>query len=471
MIALAYSDTNEDSKIMNKMIFDRIFQAQKNFFNSQWTKDVAFRKKNLTKLKNILKANEQSLYDAIYRDFRKSEFDAFVNELNLVYLEIDYFLRNLRRLSKPQKVRTGIALLPGKSRIYTEPLGCTLIIGTWNYPYALTLIPLVSAIAAGNTAMIKPSELPANTMHVMTGLINDNFPCDYLYVVEGGVPETTELLKLRYDKIFFTGSPRVGRIVYEAAAKNLTPVTLELGGKSPVIVTESADMEVAARRIVWGKFLNAGQTCVAPDYLLVEESVKERFMALMKRQLEAFDYADGSEHYVSIINKRNFDRIIGLIDAAKISYGGRCNEETFYIQPTLLDSVTWDNQVMQEEIFGPVLPVLSFSDFDETLDRIREREKPLAAYLFTKNESQKRQFLKTVSFGSGCINDTVMQLTNDRLPFGGVGNSGIGSYHGDAGFLAFSHRKSVLEKMNWGEPNLKYPPYSAKKLKWIKRFI
>lgn len=453
------------------MEFDRIFQAQKNFFNSQRTKDIAFRKETLVKLKGILKANERALCETIYSDFRKSEFDTFVNELNLVYLEIDYFVKNLRRLSKPQKAKTGIALLPGKSRIYTEPLGCTLIIGAWNYPYALTLIPLVSAIAAGNTAMIKPSELPANTMHIMAELINGNFPYDYLYVVEGGVPETTELLTLCYDKIFFTGSPRVGRIVYEAAAKNLTPVTLELGGKSPVIVTESADMEIAAKRIVWGKFLNGGQTCVAPDYLLVEESVKERFVALLKQQLDAFDYADGAEHYVSIINKRNFDRIVGLIAPAKICYGGKCDENTLYIQPTLLDHITWGDPVMQEEIFGPVLPVLSFCDFDEALDRIREREKPLATYLFTGNERQKRQFLETVSFGGGCINDTVMHLTSDRLPFGGVGNSGIGSYHGDAGFLAFSHRKSVLEKCNWGEPNLKYPPYSVKKLKWIKRFM
>lgn len=453
------------------MNYNQIFESQKTFFNTRRTKENAFRKKNLILLKQILKQEEQSLYNAIYKDFRKSAFDTFVNELNLVYSEIDYFLKNLDRLSRPKKVRTGLALLPGKSFIYSEPLGCTLIIGAWNYPYALTLIPLVSAMAAGNTAIIKPSELPVNTMRAMARLINNNFPCDYLYVVEGGVPETTELLQLRYDKIFFTGSPRVGRIVYEAAAKNLTPVTLELGGKSPAIVTSSADLEIAAKRIVWGKFLNAGQTCVAPDYVLVEDSVKPRFIDLLKQKLDAFNYEDGAEHYVSIINQRNFDRIVGLIDPAKIVYGGTYNENTLYIQPTILNNVAWTDSVMHEEIFGPVLPVLSFSDFDETLDRIREREKPLAAYLFTRNEQQKRQFLETVSFGGGCINDTVMHLTSDYLPFGGVGNSGIGSYHGDAGFLAFSHRKSVLKKCNWGEPNLKYPPYSENKLKWIKRFM
>ena len=453
------------------MNYNPIFQSQKEFFNSRTTIDIAFRKENLSKLKSILKANEPLLFEAIYKDFRKSEFDTFVNELNLIYLEINYFLKNLNRLSKPEKVKTGIALQPGKSYIYKEPLGCTLIIGAWNYPYSLTLIPLVSAMAAGNTAMVKPSELPANTMHVMAGLINTNFPSDYLYVVEGGVPETTEILKLPYDKIFFTGSPRVGKVVYEAAAKNLTPVTLELGGKSPAIITSSADLETAAKRIVWGKFLNAGQTCVAPDYLLVEESVKPTLMELLKQKLDAFNYEDGAEHYVSIINKRNFDRIVELIDASKVCYGGAYNENTLYIQPTILDNITWNDPVMQEEIFGPLLPVLSFTDFNGILSEIIKREKPLAAYLFTKNEGQKNRFLKSVSFGGGCINDTVMHLTGDSLPFGGVGNSGMGSYHGEAGFRTFTHCKSILEKSNWGEPNFKYPPYSEEKLKWIKRFM
>lgn len=453
------------------MNYNLIFQSQKEFFNSQVTKDIAFRKENLSKLKHILKANEHLLFEAIYKDFRKSAFDTFVNELNLVYLEIDYFLKHLNRLSKPKKVKTGMVLLPGKSYIYKEPLGCAFIIGAWNYPYSLTLIPLVSAMAAGNTAMIKPSELPENTMHAMAGLINTNFPSDYLYVVEGGVPETTEMLKLPYDKIFFTGSPRVGRIVYEAAAKNLTPVTLELGGKSPAVVTASADLEIAAKRIVWGKFLNGGQTCVAPDYLLVEEPVKVRLMELLKQKLDAFNYEDGAEHYVSIINKRNFDRIVRWIDASKVYYGGAYNENTLYIQPTLLDSITWEDPVMQEEIFGPLLPVLSFTDFNGILCEIIKREKPLAAYLFTKNKEQKNKFLKTVSFGGGCINDTVMHLTGDSLPFGGVGNSGMGSYHGEFGFLAFSHQKAILEKSNWGETNFKYPPYSKEKLKWIKRFM
>lgn len=453
------------------MKVDKIFQSQKDFFNSHQTKDVAFRKENLLKLKNILKDNEESLYEAIYKDFRKSAFDTFLNELNLVYNEIDFFLKNTDSLSKPKKAKTALSLQPGKSYIYKEPLGCTLVIGAWNYPYQLTLIPLVSAIAAGNTCIIKPSELPENTMHLLAELINNNFPANYLYVVQGGIPETTELLKLRFDKIFFTGSPKVGKIVYEAAAKNLVPVTLELGGKSPAIVTESADLEVAAKRIVWGKFLNGGQTCIAPDYLLAEGSVKPKLLQLMKEKLDEIGYTDGAEHYVSIINQRNYDRILGLVDQTKIYYGGKHNDETLYIEPTIMDNVFWEDAVMQEEIFGPVLPVISYNDYDAMLEKIIAGEKPLAAYLFTKNAEQKKKFLDLVSFGGGCINDTLMHITSEYLPFGGIGNSGIGNYHGEFGFLAFSHQKSVVERTSWGEPGWKYPPYSDKKMHWLKKVM
>jgi aldehyde dehydrogenase (NAD+) len=453
------------------MEFDIIFQSQKEFFNTHKTKDVAFRKATLLKLKNILKENESNLYEAIYKDFRKGSFDTFLNELSLLYNEIDFFLRNIDRLSKPQKVKTALKLQPGKSYIYNEPLGCTLIIGAWNYPYLLTLIPMVSSIAAGNTCMVKPSELPQNTMQRIAELINNQFPSNYLYVAEGGIPETTELLKLRFDKIFFTGSPRVGKIIYQAAAKNLVPVTLELGGKSPAIVAQSANLEVAAKRIIWGKFLNGGQTCIAPDYLLVEESVKPRFLQLMKEKLDEIQYIDGAEHYVSIINKRNYDRILGLIDKTKIIYGGKHNEDTLYIEPTIMDNVTWEDAVMQEEIFGPVLPVLSYSNYNALLQKIREGEKPLAAYLFTKNKDEKDKFLQLLSFGGGCINDTLMHITSDYLPFGGIGNSGIGNYHGTFGFQTFSHQKSIVKKATWGEPDWKYPPYSHKKMNRVKRII
>jgi len=453
------------------MDFNKIFQSQKELFNSHQTKDVAFRKETLKKLKKIIKDNENRLYEAIYKDFRKSAFDTFLNELSLVYNELDFFLTNLDRLAQPKRVKTTLSLQPGKSHIYYDPLGVMLVIGAWNYPYLLTLIPLISSIAAGNTCMVKPSELPENTMHVLSELINPNFPSNYIYVVEGGITETTELLKLRYDKIFFTGSPKVGKIVYEAAAKNLVPVVLELGGKSPAIVTRTANLEVATKRLIWGKFLNGGQTCIAPDYLLVEESVKPELLQLMKEKLKEINYSDGAEHYTSIINKRNFDRILGLVDKSQIVYGGASNEKTLYIEPTILDNVSWEDAVMQEEIFGPVFPVLSFTDYDEILQKIIEGEKPLAAYLFTKNKKEKDKLLKLVSFGGGCINDTLMHITSDYLPFGGIGNSGIGNYHGEFGFLSFSHQKSVVEKTNWGEPNWKYPPYTNKKMKRLKKIL
>lgn len=449
----------------------QIFHSQKEFFNSHQTKDIAFRKDTLLKLKNLLKANEERLYEAIYTDFRKGKFDTFLTELNLVYNEIDFFVKNLKKLSRPKKVKTALSLQPGKSYIYYDPLGVTLVIGAWNYPYQLTLSPMVSAIAAGNTCILKPSELPENTMNLLADLINNNFPSNYLHVVRGGIPETTELLKLRFDKIFFTGSPKVGQIVYEAAAKNLVPVTLELGGKSPAIITETADLDVAVKRLVWGKFLNSGQTCIAPDYLLVEDSVKPKFLSLIKEKLQEINYSDGAEHYTSIINKRNFDRILGLVDESKVIYGGNFNAESLYIEPTIMDHVSWEDPVMQEEIFGPVLPVITYSNYDDVLNKIIEGEKPLAAYLFTNNPEEKDKLLKLVSFGGGCINDTLMHITSDYLPFGGIGNSGIGNYHGEFGFLTFSHQKSVMEKTTWGEPDWKYPPYTAKKMHWLKKVM
>lgn len=453
------------------MDYNTIFQSQKTFFNSHRTKDVSFRIEMLVKLKTILKENESKLYEAIYSDFRKGVFDTFFTELHIIYKEIDFFIKNLNKLCRPKKVKTALSLQPGKSRIYYDPLGVTLIIGAWNYPYQLTLLPMICSIAAGNTCILKPSELPVKTMRLLSMLINSSFPSNFLYVAEGGVAETTELLKLRYDKIFFTGSPKVGRIIYEAAAKNLVPVVLELGGKSPAIVTKTADLKVAARRLVWGKFLNSGQTCIAPDYLLVEESIKPELLYWIKETLDKFNYTDAAKHYTSIINKSNYERISALIDFDKVCYGGSINEETLYIEPTILDNVSWDDVIMQEEIFGPILPVLSYQNFDESLNEIIEREKPLAAYLFTKDKNEKEKFLRYVSFGGGCVNDTLMHIINDYLPFGGVGNSGIGNYHGQYGFLTFSHQKSIVEKTNWGEPDWKYPPYSEKKMNWLKKLV
>lgn len=453
------------------MNFHQIVNNQKAFFSEGKTKDITFRKKQLKKLKEVLKTNEDFLYASIADDFSKSKFDTYTTELSFLYAEIDYFIKNLSRLAKPKRVCTNLANLPGSSKIYADPLGCCLVIGAWNYPYQLTLLPVICAMAAGNTVVVKPSEIADRTAKTMVKLISDNFPSSYLCAVEGGVPETTALLKEQFDKIFFTGSPKVGKIVYEAAAKNLTPVTLELGGKSPVIVTQSANITIAAKRMVWGKFLNAGQTCIAPDYVLVEKSVEGELLEKIRFYLEKFDYTASSEHYTQIINQRNFDRLQSLIDKNKIVWGGETNPQQRYLSPTILKDVSWDDLVMQDEIFGPILPVLTYEKFDDALQEIRQREKPLAAYLFTSDSGEKKAFCESISFGGGCINDTVMHLSNPRLPFGGIGNSGIGNYHGKYGFEAFSHQKSVLSKATWGEPDLKYPPYSAKKLSWIKKLL
>ena len=456
------------SKIMN---YADILQQQKTFFNSHATKDLDFRKAQLQKLKKVVKSNEKLLYDAIYQDFGKSEFETFGTEISFIYKDIDYYLKNLKSFAKPKNVLTNIVNQMGSSKIVFEPLGNCLVIGAWNYPYQLTLTPVIAAIAAGNTCMIKPSELPENTMKAMAKLINENFDPQFLYVVEGGVEETTAILKLRFDKIFFTGSPRVGKIVYKAAAEHLTPVTLELGGKSPAFVTEKADLQIAARRIVWGKFINAGQTCVAPDYLYVAENIKAKFLKVLIEEIKKRNYTDNVDHYCKIINERNFDRLEKMIDREKVVFGGETNREKRYISPTVLDNVTWEDAVMQEEIFGPILPILTYKNLETAMQTVVEGEKPLSAYLFSNDAKEQELFTEKLSFGGGCINDTLMHLSNDRLPFGGVGNSGIGHYHGKFGFEAFSHQKAILKKSNYLEPELKYPPYSDAKLNILKKLL
>ena len=456
------------SKIMN---YADILQQQKTFFNTHATKDLDFRKAQLQKLKKVVKSNEKLLYDAIYQDFGKSEFETFGTEISFIYKDIDCYLKNLKSFAKPKNVLTNIVNQMGSSKIVFEPLGNCLVIGAWNYPYQLTLTPVIAAIAAGNTCMIKPSELPENTMKAMAKLINENFDPQFLYVVEGGVEETTAILKLRFDKIFFTGSPRVGKIVYKAAAEHLTPVTLELGGKSPAFVTEKADLQIAARRIVWGKFINAGQTCVAPDYLYVAENIKAKFLKVLIEEIKKRNYTDNVDHYCKIINERNFDRLEKMIDREKVVFGGETNREKRHISPTVLDHVTWEDAVMQEEIFGPILPILTYKNLETAMQTLVEGEKPLSAYLFSNDAKEQELFTEKLSFGGGCINDTLMHLSNDRLPFGGVGNSGIGHYHGKFGFEAFSHQKAILKKSNYLEPELKYPPYSDAKLNILKKLL
>lgn len=453
------------------MNYTDILKKQRDFFNSHQTRDLKFRKEQLLKLKKLIKENESLLYDAIYKDFRKSEFETFGTEISFIYKDIDYYVKNLKSLAQPKRVFTNIVNQMGSSKIVYEPLGNCLVIGAWNYPYQLTLTPVIASIAAGNTCFIKPSELPENTMKAMAKIINENFDPSFLFVVEGGVEETTEILKLRFDKIFFTGSPKVGKIVYKAAAEHLTPVTLELGGKSPAFVTENADLKVAARRIVWGKFLNAGQTCVAPDYLYVQESIKAKFLELLIAEIKKRNYHSEADHYCQIINERNFERLEKMIDHEKLIFGGETNKENNYISPTVLDEVTWEDAIMQEEIFGPILPVLSFNRLEDAIQKVMEGEKPLSAYLFCNNSDKHKLFTEKLCFGGGCINDTLMHLSNDRLPFGGVGNSGIGNYHGKYGFETFSHPKAILKKSIFLEPELKYPPYTEGKMKILKKLL
>lgn len=451
--------------------YSDIFNAQKQFFATGATKSIKYRKEVLKKLYSLIHSNEDKLNEAIYKDFKKSIIETYTTELSLIYAEIQYFIKNIDRLCKPIKRGTNMANIPAKFRIIREPMGCILIIGAWNYPYQLTLLPMIDAIAAGNTCIVKPSELPENTMHTLAELINNNFPKEYLYVAEGGAKETTELLKLHYDKIFFTGSTKVGKIVYEAASHNLTPVTLEMGGKSPVIVTEKADIKTAAKRIVWGKFLNAGQTCVAPDYLYAHESIRQKLLEELKHYIKQFEYGYDTDNYVQIINNRHFDRLAALIDKDKIYCGGKIDKNKLYIEPTILQNISWEDAVMNEEIFGPILPVLSFTSLKDIFEKIRSMEKPLAAYLFSNDKIEQQNFLTEISSGGVCINDVIMHIVNESVPFGGIGNSGIGNYHGEYGFNNFSHHKTVLMKPTCFENNIKYPPYNSKKTQLIKKLI
>jgi len=458
---------------MNSINYNNLISSQLEYFNSNITKDVNFRIEMLKKLKQVLKSNETLLDKAIYKDFKKSSFENYVTELSLIYHEINIAVKNLRKWTKKKRVKTNLANMPGKSYVIPEPLGVTLTIGAWNYPYQLSILPAVSALAAGNTAVIKPSELALNTSQAMAKIINENFDAKYLHVVEGGVEETTALLKEKFDKIFYTGSSNVGKIIMKAAAENLTPVTLELGGKSPAIVMNDADINITAQRITWAKFLNGGQTCVAPDYILVKKDIKQKLIDKIKLNIDKIygNNPQNSDAFVRIINKRHFTRITELIDTDKVIIGGETNENDLFISPTVMHNVTFDDAVMQEEIFGPVLPVIEFTDIDWAIKQIKDRPKPLALYLFTSNKKMIKKILHEISFGGGAINDAVMHLANSNLPFGGVGHSGMGNYHGKAGFNTFSHFKSILQKSTFFEPSVKYTPYTDFKRNLLKKLI
>lgn len=448
--------------------YQKLVSRQQEFFNTGTTRSTKYRRQQLKRLKSILREHEESMNHAIYNDFQKSAFDTFTNELALVYLDIDEAIANLSDWSRRKKVSTNWLNFPARSYIYPEPLGACLVIGAWNYPFQLSFAPVVAAIAAGNTVVLKPSEVPSETSQLIAKMINDNFDEHYFRVVEGGVEETTALLDCQWNKIFFTGSVPVGRIVYQAAAKNLVPVTLELGGKSPAFVTKGCNLDVAVRRIVWGKFLNAGQTCIAPDYILVDQSIREKFIKKLIARIEEMDFSLKNENYVQIINEKNIQRLEKLLDHDKICYGGNVDHEQRYFQPTVMDNVSFEDEVMQDEIFGPILPVLSYENLDSAIHSVRSLPRPLSCYVFTNKKQIKERIISEISFGGGAINDTIMHITNSNLPFGGVGNSGIGNYHGKAGFDAFTHFKSILDKPTWFDPSMKYPPYTKKKQKWVR---
>ncbi len=453
--------------------YQKLIAKQKEYFFSDATRDIDFRKAQLKKFYRVLKDNENLLYEAVYKDFKKSSFDTFATELALLYSELEHSEKNVKIWAEKRKVGTNLANVPGSSYIIPEPLGVTLVIGAWNYPYLLSLHPAVSAIAAGNTVIVKPSELSSHSAAAMAKIINENFEESFFHVIEGGVTETTELLKEHFDLIFYTGSGKVGKIIMHAAAEHLTPVILELGGKSPAFILRDADIKMTAKRIAWGKFLNGGQTCVAPDYLLIHKDIKEKFLSSLKTRITEIHGNDPreSEAYPRIINERHFERLINLIQKDKVVFGGEADRSDLYIAPTVMDNISWDDPVMEDEIFGPILPVIAFEELERVIEKVRRLPKPLALYVFGKSGKARDKIFNRISFGGGIANDTIMHLANPNLPFGGVGSSGMGSYHGKFGFDAFSHLKAVMHKTNLIEPFIKYPPYNDTKKKLLGKLI
>jgi aldehyde dehydrogenase (NAD+) len=436
-----------------------LLASQKEFFASQKTKTAAFRIAQLQELKNSIKKNEQQLIAALREDLGKSELEAYSTEIGILYEEIGYTLKHLKKWMKAKKVKTALTHIGSKGYIIPEPYGTALIIAPWNYPVQLALSPLIGAIAAGNTAVIKPSELTPNVSRALTALIQDAFTEEYIAAAEGGVKTCQDLLGQRFDYIFFTGSVPVGKQVMEAASKRLIPVTLELGGKSPAIVHEDANISLAAKRIVFGKFTNAGQTCIAPDYLFVHEKVKQPLLEEMKKYIREFYSEDPieNEDYSKIVNSRHFSRLEAYLKDGPILAGGRVNGDTRKMEPTLLDAPSFDSPVMQDEIFGPILPVYGYSLLEEAISFIQSRPKPLALYLFTGSRYIESEVNGRLSFGGGCINDTLMHIVTPYLPFGGVGESGIGNYHGKSSFSTFSHHKSVLKQTTMFDFSFRYP--------------
>ncbi|MGB5820507.1 MAG: aldehyde dehydrogenase [Saonia sp.] len=458
---------------MNNTIPELIRQ-QRNFFLTQRTKEIAYRKKVLKRLRQEIIAREDAICDAIYADFKKPKFECLGTETQLVLGELNLALKKLEFWARPEKVASPWLNFPSSDYIYKEPYGTVLIIAPWNYPFQLAISPLIGAIAAGNTAVIKPSEITPNTSGILSELITTVFEPEYVVVIEGGVAVSQKLLEEPWDYIFFTGSTRVGQIVYESAAKYLTPVTLELGGKNPCIVDATASIALSAKRIVWGKFLNAGQTCIAPDYVLVEASVKDKLVHALKESIRKSygEHMETSPDFARMVSTHHYNGLKAMLAGEEILYGGESNDADNYISPTLINEPGMDSKLMEGEIFGPLLPIISYETEEDIHSYIMNYGKPLSTYVFSNSRSFQKKILRTYSFGGGAINDTVIQFANKNLPFGGVGHSGIGAYHGKGSFDVFTHLKPMVKRGNWMDAPLRYPPYKlplaiAKRIKHL----
>jgi aldehyde dehydrogenase (NAD+) len=455
------------------MSIAEIYKAQQDFFTSGVTLSYEFRKKQLQLLKKAIKKHEERILAALYADLHKPPVEAFGSEIGLMYAEIKDILTGLKHWMRPEAVSSPLAQYPSQSRIYRMPLGLTLIIAPWNYPFQLLMAPLAGAIAGGNCVVLKPSELAPHTAAVIETMIKETFDPAYITVLQGdGGVVIPDVMQHRFDHVFFTGSTAVGRKILEMATPHLSPVTLELGGKSPCIVDDKVDISVAAKRIIWGKYWNAGQTCIAPDYVLVHQKVKDELIAAMKKAIINFWGKDPqqSPDYGRIINAKRFHVLRSYLEQGNLLHGGFTDENELFISPTLLDAVDWNSPVMQEEIFGPILPIITFDKLEDAVQLIRQQPYPLSLYIFTKRTKTEKILLEQVRFGGGCINNTLVHFTNTELPFGGVGNSGTGRYHGKYSFETFTHAKAIIKTATWLDVPMKYPPYKNK-LKMVKMIM
>lgn len=451
---------------------NQILEKQKKYFQTGVTKTYEFRIEQLKKLQKMIQSYEKEILEALHKDLKKHAFEAYTNEVGFTLDSIAYNIKSLRRWMKAKKVKSPLHQFKSKAIIESEPYGSVLIIGPFNYPFQLLIEPMIGALAAGNTIVLKPSEYTSHTEQLIVKMFQENFDEKYIHVFTGGVDITTQLINSPFDYIFFTGSVGVGKIVMKAAAENLVPVTLELGGKSPTIVDKTANLDIAARRIAWGKFINAGQTCIAPDYVYVHSDVEEAFKAKLANAIKQF-YGPSpreSDDYGRIVSHRHYTRLLGLISKDKVYHGGDADYESKYIEPTVLDKVNWEDPIMQDEIFGPILPILTYTDINEVIKVIISRDKPLALYLFTEDKSIEKEVLSRTSFGGGAINDTISHVASPYLPFGGVGASGMGAYHGRYSFDVFSHKRSLIKKSTRIDFKLIYPPY-GNKIKLARKFL